>query len=160
MASFILGKLRSSLVFKMSSLDSSAFESNEEDYLAKLHLRHRKLTKRSPSQCNRNNSNNDSASDDDGAGGDGAKSKTSLEGRFGDLEDSDVEEVIDVEESSGLPRAVYEQCQKSFEGNRFKPILQGIKGHKLEKYMRLQLLRRQTKKKRQKVTYFITKPQL
>ena len=119
----------------MSSLDSSAFESNEEDYLAKLNLRHRKLTKRSPSQCNRNNSNNDSASDDDGAGGDGAKSKASLEGRFGGLEDSDVEEVIDVEESSGLPRPVYEQCQKSFEGNRFKPILQGIKGHKLEKYM-------------------------
>ena len=96
----------------MSSLDSSAFESNEEDYLAKLHLRHRKYTKKSPSQCNRNNSNNDSGSDNEGKGEKGNSSQVSLKNRFQDLLDSDVEEVIEKEESTGLPRAVYEQCQK------------------------------------------------
>ena len=64
MASFIFGKLDQFFNPNMTSLDSSAFESNEEDYLAKLHLKHRKFTKRSPSQPNRNDSSNDSRSDD------------------------------------------------------------------------------------------------
>ena len=99
----------------MSSLDSSAFGSNEEDYLAKLNLKHRKLTKRSPSQGNRNNSNNDSASEDDGAAGKGGSNKGSLEGRFGGLGDSDVEEVIDVEEIQVYP----DQCMSNVK-NRLK----------------------------------------
>ena len=115
----------------MSSLDSSAFESNEEEYLARLELKHRKLTKRQSSQLNRNNSNNDSGSDTEGKEGKG-NDEAKLNNRFKELEDSEPE---DREENTGLPTAVYEQCQKAFAGNRFKPILEGISKHKLEKYM-------------------------
>ena len=91
----------------MSSLDSSAFESNEEEYLARLELKHRKLTKRQSSQLNRNNSNNDSGSDNEGdqdKGNDEAK----LSNRFKEIEDSEPEDKPeDIEEKTGLPIAVY-----------------------------------------------------